>query len=82
MHRKLDLNALKSNSFLVGEIRTKPGTWVKPGRAIIFKTALNFPASLQRHIVTMCIVSPTKDDLLIIVHSKVISSCVFLKALI
>ena len=26
----------------IGEIRTKPGTSVKPGRAIIFKTALNF----------------------------------------
>ena len=66
----------------IGEIKTKPGTWVKPGRAIIFKTALNFPTSLQQHIVKMCIVSSTKDDRLIIVHSKVISSCVFFKTLI
>ena len=64
----------------MGEIRTKPGTWVKPGRAIILKTALNFSALLQPHIVTMCIVSSTKEDRVTIMHSKVISSCVFLKA--
>lgn len=36
--------------------------FVKSSDAIIFKTALNFPASLQSHIVAMWIVSSTKDE--------------------